>query len=493
MNDNKKKIIQKLLNVKDVNDKHLQYYYLDKNVYCCNINIEPLFDNIQIYDFYEPIRRLAEYYKNDQSQYYIKLLERTENKIKRETLFIKGYDYDLDQILLEYIKCFKKSSLLVVWPIANIRNNIKETKFYKILGMNGKIHAIKEINLTKNQVQGVIYQIYYDKNGFKNLEAIKNKQSKSKANDKNNNKFYIIFYQANNFYDISGKDAPMKVKLRWILREESNEPKDTKLNLFLHITDNHTQVVELTQLFCNKNSLRVLQYQRLDRILYKHFYKSYVNLMTFKNWLYQNIHPIDHIRFLLTGSIILYSLGLRDINDVDIHIFHSPREDAKTPNFINLIDEYLLNSKTRFIGLEVGIKKPDGWYVGDIKYDYMEQWTNKEWPNLYGATSMDETIMNPKFHYYYFGLKMIIIKADIKRRIKRTRAAAYADLIAIMKLIGVKIKIPPLPEGYWSAHVYYDFTPERVNKLYKTIKLYLRKRYNMEMDIDEIKKIIKQN
>lgn len=480
--------IIKVLKLKCVKDEHHKYYYLDKLEFCCDIDIKPTFCGIEIYEYLKPIKQLAKYYSNAKPNYYEKLYERNEKKSFDRPLYIRDFDYDMDEILLQYIKCFEKSSLLLTWPICNIKD-IYGSEFYKELKRNGNVHAIKEISLTKKQVQGIIYQIYYDKSGFKEMNCIKGKQEKSKASN-HKNKFFLIFYQPNNFDEISGKDAPLKVKLREILRNCSGESLNTKLNFFLHITDNHTQVVELSQLFCNKNSLRLLQYQRLDRITNKDFQYSSSLVMTFKNWLYQNIHPLDHIRFMLFSSIVLYSLGLRNMNDIDVIIFHSPMKNSKTANFFELIEEFILNKDTRFPFIDASIKREKGWHAGDILSEYLEEWFEKEWPALYNAPSMDDTILNPKFHYYYFGVKIISMQADIERRIKRSRAAAYADLIALITFVDPNIKIPTLPSGYWESHVYYEFTEEKICSLFKKISNYLRYRYNIKMSIDEVKKYI---
>jgi hypothetical protein len=488
MKGNNKEFIKNILEVDNIENNNLPYYYTDKQVYCCDINLKPTFQ-IEDFDYIEPIKKLAEYYKESSSDYYQKVISSYGKENLKVPVFLKDFDYDKDEILLQYSKCISDSSIMIVWPISNIKT-IQDTSFYNEIQKHGKVHWIKEINLTKKQVQGLIYQVYYDKSGFKEMKAIKGKQEKSKA-DEQKNKFFIIMYKADKFNEISGTDAALKVKFREILRSSSGTPSDTKPNLFLHITDNHTQVVELAQLFCNKNSIRILQYQRLDRILYKDFYKSYVNLMTYKNWIYQNIDPLEHVRFLLVSGITLYALGLRQASDVDIIILPYPRSNTKTPNFFKIIDEYLFNKSSRFEGMEGVIKKEDGWYLGEVKYDYMNEWTEKEWPALYGAPSMDDTILNPEFHFYYFGLKMIVTKAEVKRRIKRSRAAAYADLIAMIKVLDVPIQIPPVPKSYWSAHEFKEYTEKDINTLYKKTQWYLRKRYNIFMEFDEIKRYVR--
>jgi len=492
INTNKEKIenIFKVRNSRDrediLNDDLIKYYYLDDKIYCCDVNTEPLFDNIKNYDYLEPIKKLANYYKNVEPNYYNTLIDTYSNYNFEKPLYIKDSNYELDEIMLQYVKCFKNMSCLIVWSVANI-NNVHQTDFYDMLKKNGTVHAIKELNLNKKQIQGALYQIYSDKSEAHNMQWIQGKQKLSGI-DGFNNKIFVIFYEANDFNKISGKDAPLKVKLREALKVNSNVKNDIKLNAMLHISDNNTQVVELAQLFCNKNSLRLLQYQRLDRIFNKKFYKSYVMFMTYKNWLLNNVKPINQLRFMLFSSVVMYSLGLREMNDLDILVYHLPKDEQLE----NVITKYIDDDKTRFHFIEITMQGRRD-YVEGSENEYKMNWFNKEWPNLYGAQSMDETYFNPKFHYYYFGVKIISMIADIKRRISRCRAASYADMIALFKLIQPipEIELPDMPTGYWKSHVYCEYNSKEIKTQIKKISFYLKNRYGINISDDEIKKIIK--
>jgi hypothetical protein len=90
-----------------------------------------------------------------------------------------------------------------------------------------------------------------------------------------------------------------------------------------------------------------------------------------------------------------------------------------------------------------------GEWLDDGKKNYLDEWFLTEWPNLYGSKDMTETFFNPKFHYYFMGLKIISYKADIMRRVKRNRATAYTDLIMLDYFNGLKIKPFQLEREYW--------------------------------------------
>jgi hypothetical protein len=484
--------IKQILREENIQEHQIPYFYTNKNEFCCDIDLESMYSDIKDFDYLEPIKRLAEYYK---SKYYKKLIKQTMKYFLTKEygldapLYIQQHHYLFDEILLQYVKCFSTMSAMIVYPLSNI-TNIYDTQFYKELKQNGQVHGIKEMILTNKQVRNMIYQVYYNKDGFKKMKVIKGKQERSGATE-TNNRFFIIFYKAKKFSEISGKDAPLKVKLRNILQKESGK-MDKSANFFLHITDNNTECIELAQLFCNKNSMRLIYHQRLERILEnKFFYKPQVILMTFKNWLYQEVHPLDHIRFMIVSSMILYSLGLRPANDLDMVIHHLPENNIKTKDFMNKVDKFLEQKDTKFPFADILMKN-----IGKCANKDNEklcEWYLEGWPNNFGAIDMEEVILNPKYHYYYFGIKFISIKADLKRRINRTRPASYADLIAFKHFIYNKQLIPHLPKGYWQQQQWYEMTDEYIDTLYSKIQWYLKRRYQINMSKDEIKELVRKS
>jgi hypothetical protein len=466
------------------------FFYLDKESYCCKRDVYSMFDDIDDFDYIKPIKKLAEYYAGSEPNYYETVVQKYDTKLANP-LYIYDFDYELDEILLQYTKCINNMSVMITWPVSNI-SDIKKTKFYSELKSNGDIHAIKEIVISQKQLQGIIHQVYYDKGVFKRFEAVQNKAERCGKRD--NNRIFVIFYKSRDVKTITGTDAPFKVAMRKLLKESSGNKQDLKDNMFLHITDNHLEAIELAKIFCNKNSMRMLQYQRLDRLLKHNFWKSLVFFMTFKSWLYSNIAPIDQIRFMLFSSSVLFTLGLRNMNDLDLLVHYLPTgEKTKTENFFDKIYVHLENEKTKFPFIVDGasIKGRTGWCTEDnCSKKYLVEWFEKEWPELFGAKSMDDIILNPRFHYYYFGMKIVSLTGDIKRRIQRSRPAAYADLFAIKKFVFDKLEIPKIPDGYWKNHVYYQFTEKEKNDLAKKTVYYLKARYHIDMKENDVKKIL---
>lgn len=446
-------IISNIFKKNDLNEKLEKYYFVNKFEYCCDIDLKILFE-INDFDYLQPIKKLENYFKGSESNYYSNLLKTFINHKFNRPIQITNFNYELDEILLQYIKCIKNISCLLIWPIANIKD-LHETEFYKFLSKNGRIHGIKQLDLTYKQIQGIIYQIYYDKSGFKNFKSIKAKQERSLAN-KNLNKIILIFFQADNFQQISGKDAPLKNHLRELLKKESGQDQNLKINFFLHATDNHTQCIELAQLFCNKNSLKLLEYQRLDQLLHKNFDKSLLMTMTFKNWLYQEIDLIDQIRFLIYNNIIWYILGLKNVNNLDLNFLNGKDIEDK-------IKYFLIDEKTKFP------------FINLLESEFDKTCGQNNIPII------DEKLLNPKYHLYYFGIKIISLSQEIKRRIILNKPNGYSDLIAISKWTNHKIKLPIKKKNFC-----FDINDENKTQFFDKLKSYLTKNHNINMNFDKI-------
>jgi len=469
--------IKKLLRIDKINGDTLKYYYTDSDVSCCDDIPEPMFTGIDRFDYTKPVELLAERYKDTEHNHYSELHSAIKKRTISTPMFINRDD-DLDEVLLQYVRCFPGITLHLVWPKSRV-TRIEETKYYEELNRLGKIHAIKKLILSKKQVQGVIHQMYYRNKYVNSMNDIINKQKALDAYE-HKNAVYTVFFEPDDITKMSGKGSEHKELLREILRDGSGN-QDTKTGSYLHITDNFAEMIELASVICNKNSLDVLHNQRLDRLLHSGFYPSYVILMTYKNWLYKNFSIVEQQRFLIFSSIILYVLGMRRANDIDLMIHHKPPPDKK---YLDLILKYTINEETRFNHVDATMKGYGVW--AEEGMEYKENWFNREWPTGYGSRSMDDTFTNPRFHFYYMGIKMLCIDGEMFRRIKRERPAAYADLYAVKKLTNIKIPTLKFSDGYWKSHQYYENTPKEKKLTIDKIVWYLRIRYHVKVTKEDV-------
>ena len=159
-----------------------------------------------------------------------------------------------------------------------------------------------------------------------------------------------------------------------------------------------------------------------------------------------------------------------------------------SPQLKDTIDEYFV--KNRFELIDFHMKGYFGWTTTGIK-SYLNEWFNYEWPNLYGSKNFEETTFNPKFHYYFMGLKLISYKADIIRRVKRNRAMLYTDLIMLNYFNGIVVTPFPLTRKYWSSNVEKEYSNSDLIELIIKVIKNAAKWHNVKLDAIRVYKYIR--
>ncbi len=186
---------------------------------------------------------------------------------------------------------------------------------------------------------------------------------------------------------------------------------------------------------------------------------------------------VDQNRFIIMGSAVLYSHGLRNCNDIDGYIVNS--ETYKTANFMDLVDRYF-KSKDKLYFYDITMKNTN-------EYEpWWEDFLNKV-ANGCHANVFDDVVINPKYHYYFMGIKVINMDCDYHKRLLRNKPASTTDLIVINKLLRKKYKIPEIPDKTFDGKIINE------NTFLSTIKYYLSNRYKINYSIDDIKKVIKES
>jgi len=437
--------------------------YLYNQGFCCEMYDKLLFSDIKMHDYLQPLKLLIDYYKTTDVSYYLQLREKYESFKFGVPQCVLNYNYDLDEILLQYLQCFCDVSMIVYWTDDSV--DIISPLSDKILNNNSSdIHCYKKLQINNKQFYPLVYQLSWHNYQPVNFDYIKRRCIELGLCNKKQCCVNIIMCNnkiTKNISDIIDQEAIT----------------------YLSIT-NRSYVLDLVKLFFNKNSMRLLQYQRIDRLLFGSYNSSLQLLMSFKNWLYQEILPIDQIRFMIFSSGVLYTLGIRNMRDIDLI--------ANWGNTLipESVTKFLVNPDTKFPFVDVHIRKNGIWFANDTHQEYLSEWFDKEWPSLYDSPSMEETIINPKYHYYYCGIKLISMQADITRRIKRNRAAAFADLIALIMFTSIKIPIIKLDSGCWKEHIYYEYTEAEIKKMLKTVQYYMKKKYHVKISEEEIRKYI---
>lgn len=113
-----------------INPKHETFYFLDFKTEYHPTKCEPMFDNILPFEYFRPIKLLANYFNKSKSNYYMELAKKydIETNNKRLDELIKE---DPDEIILQYIKCRPTTRIIITDEIPNIQTQIYYIKKYQ--------------------------------------------------------------------------------------------------------------------------------------------------------------------------------------------------------------------------------------------------------------------------------------------------------------------------------------------------------------------------
>lgn len=399
--------------------EQLEYYYLDEDTIYRPVNYNvPLFDNVQEYDYMEPIRRLSEYF-NYKSKYYQDLTEKYKIPILKEPLNI--YDIidpvDRDEIMLQFIKCRPNIYVMTIWSIGMD----KFDEIVSFLEKKGNIYYKKILNLSKNAIRNLMFWMYDEFRIQNKLEFIEKKLDYTKTKNYDNNVGFIFFDNINNL-KISGQGSLFKTELRnkiiEILDFNKNEVRG---NDVIHINDHFYQAIEYSQLILNNNSIKMLELQNVKKFNAPIMKVPNLKIQTFRKWIYNNLNPLEIMRILSMGSIVLYAHTVRKSNDIDGFMINHENKNSEL-DLEDLIYTNLNDKKTRIYFTDFGLVDSKHW---------RDTWNKKnmELFNKLGINNHDEVTQNPRYHMYFNGLKLYTTDFEIVRKIQRHGEQDYADFI----------------------------------------------------------------
>jgi endonuclease/exonuclease/phosphatase family metal-dependent hydrolase len=416
--------------------------------WCCNKQIKPLFNDIDENDYSEPLKRLNNPYLNE-------YITKEQN----------------DTMMNYYIKSSKDLSIITVFPKAlQQENNMK--KLFEKLKENGQIHYIKELTINFYTMYNIIYHFYAHERRMKSNHNILFKVNKLGFTDvhSTHNIVVIIYKHKNKDIPLQGNSSPFKMKLRELF-ELKNE-LDTSYD-FLHVNNDDNEAYEYSNIFFNHNTLRFLEKQQSWKILdMKYTIRLFNRLKEF----FHNFSLNEVEKSLIFSSGILFSYGMREINDLDVIMLESNNITVKQIEDFNNDKKYDL----------------------DISYEKSPNF-NAEWTKelniraeMCGAKDYKELILNPRFHYYFMGMKFLRLKCDIFTRTKRGRPAQITDLLILRQSLNLQyqISIPKETKTYDEAKKMDIIKKVDENDFLKTIKFYLNKRYFIDISVENIRKWI---
>lgn len=236
-------------------------------------------------------------------------------------------------------------------------------------------------------------------------------------------------------------------------------------------------------------SLRLMEYQRLDRINYLKKYRNdelkekdpidiYYNLIKKFDWKEKEM-------FLIFSGSILQLLGTTYTKDIDLLIIAT----QKNIDYMNDINNILKDEMYDFHVLLDDFE----WHKRDKILKYQKQWLTYILPRLGESKDIYDTLCNPKNMLFYFGMKCVSINMSIQRLISRLSSTAIPDLIMMNKINGIqfedKICIPNLNirQGYLNV-----YNNEIIKKLFNNIIKNMKEWHDIDLTFDDISKMLKR-
>ena len=398
------------------------------------------------------------------------------NLLLNENKIITKFNSKVDTGLFHSITNYENLNICLCF---GLDKNQSYDYYLQNLKDNYSLYGIKSLEMKEELIIKLIYQLYYFRTSF---------QTKDSLEEYINNKL-------NYLYEISD-NIPLNILIMVSKKSELKVINESVQDKVIYMPLNSNEKYIATSLFfCNK-SIDFLKLQDLDKYFSKDFNDSKINFEKYETFLRMNIDIKHRSSFMLYSSVVLYLLGARKANDIDLYIHNVPSE---------IQDKLKIFKESEFDFIDYSIKGTEKWPI------HWDVWLD-EWAKLANAKYFEEILGNDKYHFYFLGVKIISLECDIVRRIKRMRPAAMADLTILKERYSIPISIPSIPttiikyvkmeeltekeiKNYQEKNIPYDeklreYSIETKNdktRFTNIMNNYLKERYNYESAIKTIK------
>ena len=426
----------------NINQNNINLLYLKIPEWCCTYNPQPLLENIGPFEWNKMISSIIKIYdsKNEpDTSFFNSFIE-----YKMSTLEVSISDIYMNEMIINYVKCRPNIKILIQFS----DNKINFDNCY--------LYATKKLELSRRAVESIIYQIFCLSEKFKSYDEIKS---------------YVDLFDSKNTFSVTISVYELK----------PTNSYNTKLSIDYttdFISNNFIESIMYSEIFFNANSLEFLNEMLLERFLVKEFDRSRFLINTYKKvLLVRKLSLLEQSKFLLLAGTVLAAYGIRKGSDLDFFVSNLPVSVDDT-TIAKVADIFMNENKKLFFF--------DGYHPKVRWSDFWSEW-HKEWASFFGANSMLECVHNPNYHFYFCGVKMIILKAEIERRNHRGRAAAIADLIMINRLLHKNIIFKPIAKEY---NKYNEIKQVNQNEFISIVKYWLKKKFNTHITLEELEQII---
>jgi len=419
---------------------------------------KPLFPNINKYEYNKVATKIHKLLAPTK----LKFLDEIPKKIREK--FLINPDEKEAFILSYFVQCRLPAKLLIMSNVSDHNSLLKNLSKSSLI-----CYFYKVIEVQFHEAIALFYQVNYNLRIFRDFEDLKNYVSLLMGEKKSLSVGFLLF------------ESDCKNSYEEII---NNICVESRCILFQHFN----LVCDFVQFILNQNSLSYLKYTYAKNLFENDFSTCNSYLSKYKNYLNENFTPLEQLKFIIFSSGVLFTMGLRGCSDLDVFVSHEP-DNTKT--FVKKVEKFA-NNKNDYEFMDISLKGTGDWVKGGKK-EHWDQFFITEWPQKFGAENIVDAVFNPKYHFYFYGLKFISLWADIERRKVRERPAGYADLVAINRYLKLDLKMPTIPFEFYKSIGVLDRidSQEKLNHFYCKILAYLNRRYKIKMSLGTIKSIIK--
>lgn len=355
------------------------------------------------------------------------------NTIISKKKLIHEFDDDIDNCMLYALNYYDNLNNFVIFGY----DKSKSFKYYTDVFKNDySLYGIKHLRLNSSILTKIMYQLLFPR------IIIKKKQILEEYIETN----YDFLHKYNKEF--------IDVTILILCKRDLNKKYPTfdisEEDHIVYIPNTKECIWNCASVFFSSTTLSFLEKQNFDYFLTKNMENSKKMFLKYRCWLNNNIDRKYQSQFMLYSSVVLYLLGHRLMNDLDLYI-HT------IPNDVQELTKELSNNELYNKFIEYSIKNTEKWP------SYWDTWLD-QWAQKCGAKYFEEILGNPKYHFYFLGVKIISIDCDIVRRIERNRPRAVADLIALRKRYSFQISIPYISEKYNKYISIKDLSEEEISK-----------------------------
>lgn len=313
-----------------------------------------------------------------------------------------------DDIFLKYLMCRPNMRLYIYNSEQPFLTELLDIEYYKHLTLNQKEY----------------------KNLILQLKSIKMKFNEIKIENTEIYRLHIYFTES---------------KLETYLDPESDLE-------YVHGSTTFIETIINAKTLLNSLSIKYLKYMSFDRII--KFADSIKKLNIFLYQTYKNLSLFEMEIVTVTSGTISFSLGIRENTDIDLLVYIMNKKLYR-----EVTNKLTKNLNIRGFDIDV----PDGnlilgYYYPNVIVDSIKISTNNT-PN----DNYDAIYFNPKYYYYFYGLKFANIMTHLYWRFMRNRPAQAAEMLAYHKMLNIPIPLPSIPKYKYITRRYLD-NSENVDK-----------------------------